>query len=135
MSKRGERSVEKEAYWKRTMAEWRESGLTGRDFCKKKGLNEHLYYSWKRKLRISAIEAKAQKTVAKGKEVQLTQPVFIPLTLKPEVIAENKLDVNTTIEIVIGQHAVHVQPDFDNETLSRVLAVIGGLAENATVSA
>jgi hypothetical protein len=130
MGKPWKRSAEKEAYWQRTMDEWRESGLTGREFCKKRGLSEHQYYAWKRELRIRAREAELNESATeKVKDSQLTQPIFIPLTLNPEV-AEDKNPV-AAIEIVAGCHCIRVLPEFDSETLNRILAVIVEQAEGA----
>ncbi len=118
MSKRGERSAEKAEFWKLVVVEWRESGLGVREFCKKNGLGEPSFYSWRRELKKREIEAGKKPS----KDIKQT-PVFIPLSLKPEIgqQPEAKLD----IEVIIGQHSIRIQPGFDSETLGRVLAVIG----------
>ncbi len=128
MGKPWKRSAEKEAYWQLVMTEWRESGLTGREFCKKKGLSEHQYYAWKRELRIRAKEAELNIAATKNKSDGLaTQPIFIPLTVSPVTVEDT--NPVAVIEIVIRGCCIRVQPDFDSKTLGRVLAVIGEYAE------
>jgi hypothetical protein len=40
----------KERHWRRLLAQWRRSGMTGRDFCAKHALAEPSFYAWKREI-------------------------------------------------------------------------------------
>ena len=126
MSKRGDRSAEKAEFWKLVVAEWQESGLNIREFCKQNGLSEPSFYSWRRELKKRENEADggALQRVSKkpSKDIEQT-PVFIPLSLKTET--GQQPEAKSDIEVIVGQHSIRIQPGFDSETLGRVLAVIG----------
>lgn len=44
------RDLKKELSWRGILREQRRSGLTIRDFCRKKGLPEPLFYAWRREI-------------------------------------------------------------------------------------
>jgi transposase-like protein len=126
MSKRGERSAEKSEFWKLVVAEWQESEISVREFCKNNGLSEPSFYYWRRELKKRENEADggALQRVSKKPSKDIGQtPVFIPISLKPETGPQP--EAQSDIEVIVGQHSVRIQPGFDSETLSRVLAVIG----------
>lgn len=50
MARRGERSIEKEAFWKRAVAAWQAAGVSTRAFCLSRGLKESAFYFWRREL-------------------------------------------------------------------------------------
>jgi len=50
------RDPEKEKYWRRQIAQWQESGLSVRAFCKELGVVETSFYAWRRELIIRARE-------------------------------------------------------------------------------
>jgi transposase-like protein len=117
LSKRGDRSAEKADFWKLVVVEWQESGLSVREFCKKNGLTEPSFYSWRRELKKRENEAGKKQS----KDIKQT-PVFIPLSLKTET--GQQPEAKSDIEVIVGQHSIRIQPGFDSETLSRVLVVI-----------
>lgn len=45
------RDLKKERNWREIFGEHRRSGLTIRDFCRKKGLTEPLFYAWRREIK------------------------------------------------------------------------------------
>jgi hypothetical protein len=45
------RDLKKELYWREILREHRESGLNIREFCRKKGLTEPLFYAWRREVK------------------------------------------------------------------------------------
>ena len=65
-----QREVEKEKFWRKTLAEWKDSGLTIRAFAQKRGLSEPSVYSWRRELLIRDREA----AVANAQTFDESQP-------------------------------------------------------------
>jgi transposase-like protein len=45
------RDLKKELYWRGILRQHRQSGLTIRDFCRKQGLTESLFYAWRREVK------------------------------------------------------------------------------------
>jgi hypothetical protein len=45
------RDIKKELYWRGIFRQHRESGLNIREFCRKKGLTEPLFYAWRREVK------------------------------------------------------------------------------------
>lgn len=58
------RSIEKEQFWGRMLAEQRRSGLGVRTFCRAKAISEPSFYAWRRKLPAREVEAGFKKTGA-----------------------------------------------------------------------
>ena len=42
------RDLEREGFWKETVARWRETGVTQAEFCRKEHLNVNTFSSWKK---------------------------------------------------------------------------------------
>lgn len=133
MTKRGDRSLEKEAFWKLAVDEWRSAGTTIREFCRSNGLKESAFYFWRRELAKRAgapvIESgirKPRKPRAKPQAEPAQSPtaMFLPLTLRPSGSAPSEGAESGSIEIVVGGHRLRVSPGFDEETLSRLLRML-----------
>ena len=129
MTRRGDRSVEKEAFWKLAVDEWRAAGTSVREFCFSNGLKESAFYFWRRELAKRAgaavIESgtrKARKPRAKPQAEPAQSPtaMFLPLTLRPSGTAPSEGAESGCIEIVAGGHRLRVPPGFDEETQSRL---------------
>lgn len=45
------RSAEKEAFWRMALKEHEQSGRSVREFCKREGLSEPSFYSWRKKIK------------------------------------------------------------------------------------
>ena len=54
------RDVQKETFWRKTMAEAGGSGLSVRAFCRERGLKEGQFYGWRREIRTRDREAAGQ---------------------------------------------------------------------------
>jgi transposase-like protein len=54
-----ERELEKESFWRKKIADWSNSGQTIRSFARSNGISEHLFYAWRRELKIRDRESKA----------------------------------------------------------------------------
>ena len=53
-SKRGEARE----FWEAAVRLWSESGLSVREFCRREGLAEHTFFSWRRELRADSVAQK-----------------------------------------------------------------------------
>ncbi|HNR52453.1 MAG TPA: transposase, partial [Deltaproteobacteria bacterium] len=43
-------STDRRQFWRRTVKRWTSSGLSVRQFCRKEGISEPSFYSWRKKL-------------------------------------------------------------------------------------
>ena len=63
---------QKRAYWSNLIAEQEASGQSIRTFCQEKGLGDHSFYYWRKKLQKSApVQFALLKTVASAAPLEL----------------------------------------------------------------
>jgi hypothetical protein len=102
------------AYWTRILAEWRHSGLTQAEFCRRRGLALHTFRDWcYRRLpgRLSS-----DRPASPG-----ATPQFLPVRLIATA-NEAPQHAHRSIEILLeGGRRVAVTPGFDADTLRRVV--------------
>ena len=104
---RGRRDPKLEARWRRMTAAWERSGQTARGFCRRRRINEHTFYGWRRTLRERDAERSSPAAAA-----------FAPVDVLPAPGAE------TPIEVVVGDAVVRVAAGVDAATLRAVLAAV-----------
>src|SRR5258708_3973469 len=100
-----ERSRDKEQFWRRTLAQFDPQRDTVRAFCRRLGLSEPSFYSWRSELR------------RRAQDVPLFQPVHIaavPAPTPPAVIHVR----------LRGGRSLRVQAGFDAELLRQVVTVL-----------
>ena len=122
MAGRGKRNCGKERFWRRTLRQWRRSGLSVRVFCAEHGLAEPSFYAWRRIVaerdqESASVRAKPG-SVHHAAPASDDAPVFVPLRV---------IDVATqvTLEVVLERGRVlRVLRGFDAETLRQLLAVL-----------
>lgn len=142
MTRLGDRSSEKEAFWKLAVDEWKTAGTTIREFCRSNGLKESAFYFWRRELAKRAglpalsptegpvTEAEGRRTTRARKNSDTSRAsesptaMFLPLTLRAHETAAAEGAESGSIEIVVGGHRLRVSPGFDEETLSRLLRML-----------
>ncbi|MCG3185342.1 MAG: hypothetical protein ICCCNLDF_03571 [Planctomycetes bacterium] len=141
MTRRGDRSLEKEAFWRLAVEEWKTAGTTIREFCRSNGLKESAFYFWRRELARRAglpalstaegpaAEAKVRRTGRTRENSQAGQApsptaMILPLTLRSHETAAAGGGESGSIEIVVGGHRLRVSPGFDEETLKRLLRML-----------
>ena len=110
------RSAEKEAFWRRAVAEQQESGLRVRQFCRRKKIAEASFYGWKRELALRDREGKGpgQAGSAAGPE-----EAFVPLRVTPAPLLVAGLEL-----LHPSGHVIRIPAGFDDETLRRVLSIL-----------
>lgn len=102
--------------WRALVAEWRESGLTAREFCETKGLKSHkTLHVWSSKLnKLDAmVEANAE----------IVRPKFLQL----EVVDNAKNDAlgSETIDVVLaGGDMVCIPRGCDMQQVSQLVAIL-----------
>ena len=83
------------------------SGSTVRGFCRDRGICEHSFYEWRRRLRDGPPKTRRASR----------RPRFVPVRLAPASVS--------AIEIQFPSgHVLRVARDVDAQTLSRVVAVL-----------
>jgi transposase-like protein len=118
MSTAKQRDPGKEQFWRRLLAQWRDSGLSVRAFCRQHRLTEPNFYAWRRIL---------DQRDAHG-------PRFVPVRVVPEPQPPAGNDSAPTaqaaLELLLGPtRRLRIAPGFDAPTLRRLLAL---LEEKAT---
>ena len=115
MAGRRKRDRGKEQFWRRTLRQWRRSGLGVRAFCAEHGLAEQSFYVWRRIVADRDQEAARVHAAAPDSD---DVPVFVPLRV---------IDVPTqaAFEVVLERgRVVRVLRGFDADTLRQLLAVL-----------
>jgi transposase-like protein len=88
-----------EARWRSVLSDWGRSGLGVREFCRKRGISEHSFYVWRKRLE------------------DADEPEFLPVR-----VVETP---NASIEIRVSGATISVQPGFDRKLLADVVAALG----------
>jgi len=113
-----QRDLDKERFWRRTIREWRRSGLSVREFCDWQQLSEAAFFAWRRKLveRDQDSESQIGKTVA-------VQPQFIPVQVVPDVARDVRAVDCLEVQLPTGVR-LQIPAGFDRQTLADVLAIL-----------
>jgi hypothetical protein len=99
-------SESKEAYWQRTLDEWKDSGLKACEFQRRKNLNKHAFIYWKLKL------------MGRGDGRQRLVAVRIRSTARGVAHPQG-------MRLRVGElFTVELPEGFDAQTLRQVLAVV-----------
>jgi len=112
MSTTKQRDPRKERFWRRVVQQWRDSGLSVRQFCQLRELSEASFYAWRRTLQQRGAQA---------------APVpFLPVRIVPEPTSAAATDgLSSDLELLLGNgRRLRVGPAFDASTLRRLLAVL-----------
>jgi hypothetical protein len=131
-------STERREYWRGVITRWRSSGLSQADFCRRYGLHQVTFSSWK--LRIEDEETGgpsregavlAGSTPARGiSRMPLTEkgPRFVELRLGPSACPWPASDRNRSALVyevmVFGGRTVRVPAGFEAEVLRRLIATV-----------
>ncbi len=101
------RKMDKEQFWRKTMAEASGSGQSVRAFCRTRGLNESLFYFWRGQIKRRDAEASQREG-------------FV------ELVRAVEEDRPSGVRICLGER-IHIMVDreFDPASLKAVLAAVG----------
>jgi hypothetical protein len=105
------RDLSKERFWRRSLHQWRNSGLGIAEFCRQQGLSAPSFYAWRRTL------AQRDATAAAVH--------FVPVRVLAETVPGAADRDATGLELVLeGGRRLHIGPAFDDATLRRLLSVL-----------
>jgi len=107
MAKGGKKSDAARERWARIVADWRRSGLGVRAFCRKRGVGEHGFYAWRRRLRD---EGSARAPARSG---------FLPV----RVVSRGAPQGGIEIEFPTG-HVVRAGADVEADALARAFVLV-----------
>jgi transposase len=111
--------------WAKRVERWRDSGLTAKAFAAEIDVPATSLSYWKWKLRAEQTQTDAsEEDVAKPKRGPRSAPTprFLELVAKPPAVG-----AATMLEVVFDSGVVvRVPPLFDETTLRRVIALLGG---------
>jgi transposase-like protein len=100
--------------WERIVDEWRRTGLGVRAFCRKRGLSEHSFYVWRRKLSGAGTAGRRDGELAAAREAG-----FLPV----RVVSRGPAAAGIEIEFPTG-HVIRAGADADPEALARAVALL-----------
>ena len=107
------RDVEKERYWRKTIREAARSGLSIREFCRRRQLKESQFYWWQRRLKQSRQPRKSTPPTGAGGEASFA------------LVSEEAGALDAGIELVLNDgRRLRIRKGVDEETLRAVLAAV-----------
>lgn len=107
------RDVEKERYWKKRIREAARSGLSTREFCRRRQLKESQFYWWQRRLKQSRQPRKGAPPMGADEKTS-----FALVSAEPGAM-------DAGIELVLdGRRRLRIRKGVDEETLRAVLAAV-----------
>jgi len=113
------RDLSKQRLWRARVAPWRRSGLSVREFCRREGLSEQAFYSWRRELTRRELSEAPAAGSTRQRAVQAAS--LVPL----QIVTPHPIGQATAIEIVLPRgRRVRVRPGFDRDTLQAVLDLL-----------
>jgi hypothetical protein len=136
------RSAAKERHWRRMLGQWRQSGLSVRDFCDWRALSEPSFYSWRRELTqrdretaaagSRAAANSASRTTEQNGAASKRTPTFLPVQILSDGAPPSPVGppVANRIEVHLPSGVrLHVPAGCDRQTLVDVLAAVSVLGE------
>lgn len=118
MIKEQQRDMEKERFWRKVIAEAARSGVSIREFCRKRKLKESQFYWWQRVLK----ERRQERMVRRrGKSRAAGGSSHASFAL----VSEERDALDAGIELVLGDgRRIRIGKGVDEETLRTVLAAV-----------
>lgn len=108
--------------WAKRIEQWAASGLTSEQFAAQEGINARTLAHWKWRLgkeaRKRASRPRSSRPAGDKRETA-PAPTFVELAPSAVLVAGEPIEIVTT-----GGEVVRVPVGFDDETLTRVLAVL-----------
>jgi hypothetical protein len=105
--------AEKARYWQRTISEAARSGMSIREFCRRRRLRESQFYWWQRKLKASREARTVRRPGAGGSQASFA------------LVSEEAGVTDAGIELVLGDgRRLRIRQGVEEETLRSVLAAL-----------
>ena len=136
-----QRDPVREQFWRETIADWRASGRTIRDFCDERHLSRTAFDHWQRELKrrdqpvpptpkSSKASAKSPPRSAPRSAPRVVRPAFVPVTVVPTPRAPGPT-VAVEVRCPTG-HVVSVTGVPLGETLRDLFAALGSATDAST---
>jgi lambda repressor-like predicted transcriptional regulator len=114
----------RDEHWADVVTQWRESGLSQKEFCQRQGISDRALNNWLYKSPYRERVARILAARSRGDLVAET-PRFLPVAVLETTTAAHTQITSAAIEIVLKSGPrIAVMPGFDAETLRRVVAVL-----------
>jgi lambda repressor-like predicted transcriptional regulator len=114
----------RDEHWADVVTEWRESGLSQKEFCQRRGISDRALNNWLYKSPYRERVARILAARSQGDLVTQT-PRFLPVAVLDPTTATHAQVTSAAIEVVLKSGPrIAVTPGFDAETLRRVVAVL-----------
>ena len=113
------RATRTERRWRRIVEDWRQSGLSAREFAKGRGVSAGMIYAWSSRLgkQDAALPTAASRTTA---------PKFLPVAIIEDTPAASA-ERPSVLEVVLPRgEVIRVSPGADLAQLGRVVAALRG---------
>lgn len=134
-----QRDPVREQFWRETIADWRASGRTIRDFCDERHLSRTAFDHWQRELKrrdqpvpptpkSSKASAKSPPRSAPRSAPRVVRPAFVPVTVVP---TPSLISVAVEVRCPTG-HVVSVTGVPLGETLRDLFAALGSATDAST---
>jgi hypothetical protein len=109
----GKADAEKARHWQRTISEAARSGMSIREFCRRRRLRESQFYWWQRKLKAGRDARTVRRQGVGGKQASFA------------LVSEEAGATDAGIELVLGDgRRLRIRQGVDEETLRSVLAAL-----------
>ena len=132
MAKKGARDPKREEFWRATLQQRQESGLTVREFCHRQQLSEAAYYFWQREIarrdrkpRLPRRRERPKASVARTKAGR--RPMMPPPLFQELAVVDGRWHNGTDrwLEILLPDGCrVRVPVEVDRGLLADVLSVL-----------
>ncbi len=105
--------LENHIYWQKHIKNWKRSGLSQREYCRKRGISASAFYYWHRKLK---------------KQSKVEQPQFYPLIL-PDVPGAGCNDTASGLRLFLHErkYCIDIEKEFSAASLKKIIATLEGM--------
>lgn len=110
--------------WADVVSQWRASGLSQKDFCRRRDISDRALNNWLYK---SPYRERVARILAARSQTKLDAeiPRFLPVTVLGATPETSSQATCATIEVMLPSGPrIAVMPGFDAETLRRVVAAL-----------
>lgn len=113
--------AQRKTYWRRLVERWKASGLPKSTFCEREGISDASLHWWLRELTRRTGRRPGFRRAEKSPARKAPRPAFVPVQVISSAPTAPK-----AVEVVVAGYVVRVIPDFDKETLRRLVALLKG---------
>lgn len=123
MSRKAQRNLDLQQFWRQHLERWQALSISIRQYCREQTLSEASFYSWKRELKRRQAEEPHPGGPTQCPS-QAANPDFVPVVVTP---VETRHAGSGVLEIELpGGVRLKVPGGFDEATLRLVLELTGG---------